>query len=362
MSRQDVIPTPIADGKTGIGREASGTSGSAMVSISHPSAAVGVPRSRAVTGLVWLAALTIGLATALVSAADRFWPGDMIAFFRPQLALAILPALIAALWLRRWTASAALAALLVINALPLSIIAVPTAASASTPNLRIVTANVLFDNSTTGRFGEVMARLSPDIIVTQEARHDWPDVLRSLPGYHLVGQEELKWNSNLVLSRYPMRASLVADMPPSGNWLGGGPALRVEVDLPGRAKPLVVYALHSPTPRSQEAWQARNRYLDVLAERIAAEPEGAEIVLAGDWNTPFWSPAYGRTLLLSGLQATERSAWPPATRLFASFGGVNIGTPIDRIAVSRGIGVADLFLGPGFGSDHLPVVADLKLP
>lgn len=334
-----------------------------MVSISHPSTAIGAFRSRVVTGLVWLVTLAIALATALVSAADRFWPGDMIAFFRPQLALAILLIFCAALLLRRLTASAALAALLVVNALPLSIIAVPTAASASTPNLRIVSANVLFDNSTTGRFGEVMAGLSPDIIVTQEARHAWPEVLESLPGYpFVVGREVLKWNSNLVLSRYPMRASLVADMPPSGNWLGGGPALRVEVDVPGRAKPLVVYAIHSPTPRSQGAWEARNRYLDVLAERIAAEPEGAQIVLAGDWNTPFWSPAYGRTLLLSGLQATERSAWPPASRLFASFGGVNVGTPIDRFAVSRGIGVADLFLGPDFGSDHLPVVADLKLP
>ena len=105
-----------------------------------------------------------------------------------------------------------------------------------------------------------------------------------------------------------------------------------------------------------------NRYLDVLAERIAAEPEGTPIVLGGDWNTPVWSPAYARTLLVSGLAATERSAWPPASRIFASVGGVNLGTPIDHLAVSRCIGVADLFIGPAFGSDHLPVVADLKLP
>ena len=85
-------------------------------------------------------------------------------------------------------------------------------------------------------------------------------------------------------------------------------------------------------------------------------------MLAGDWNTPVWSPAYARTLLLSGLEATERSAWPSASRLFASFGGVNIGTPIDHVAVSRSIGIADLFTGPAFGSDHLPVVADLELP
>ncbi|HEY6632992.1 MAG TPA: endonuclease/exonuclease/phosphatase family protein [Rhizobiaceae bacterium] len=333
-----------------------------MVSISQSSEDVGAGRSGAVTGLIWLAALGLALATALVSAADRFWPGDMIAFFRPQFALAILLALVAALWLRRRLASLALAALLLVNALPLFVVTVPAAPSAGTGNLRILSANVLYDNATPERFSGIVAGLSPDIIVTQEARHDWPDLLRSLPGYNLVGQEELKWNSNLVLSRYPMRARLVADMPPSGNWLGGGPALRVEVDIPDRARPLVVYAIHSPTPRSAAAWQARNRYLDVLAERIAAEPEGTDVVLAGDWNTPVWSPAYGRTLFLSGLLASERSAWPAATRLFASLGGINLGTPIDHVAVSKGIGVAAFATGAAFNSDHLPVVADLKLP
>ena len=334
-----------------------------LASASHSSAVTGAPRSSVVTGLIWLLVLAAAFVTALASVAGRFWIGDMIIFFRPQFALAVLLLLCAALWLRRWTASAALAVLLVINALPLFSTSLPSAASADAANLRIVSANVLFDNSTPGRFGEVIAELSPDVIITQEARYVWPDLLEALPGYpYLVGREQQKWNSNLVLSRYPMRATLVADMPPSGNELGGGSAVRVEVDLPDRAKPLIVYAIHAPTPRTLVGWKARNRYLDVLAERIAAEPEGTSIILAGDWNTPVWSPAYARTLLLSGLEATERSAWPSASRLFASFGGVNIGTPIDHVAVSRSIGIADLFTGPAFGSDHLPVVADLELP
>ena len=258
----------------------------------------------------------------------------------------------------------ALAALLVVNALPLFVIGVPTAASAGTPNLRIVSANVLFDNPEPARFGEVVAALSPDIIVTQEARFAWPDVLRGSAGLSLSGRPGRSRNGTAIWCSAAIRFAprLVADMPPSGNALGGGSAVRVEVDLPDRAKPLVIYAIHAPTPRTLVGWQARNRYLDVLAERIAAEPEGTQIVLAGDWNTPVWSPAYARTLLLSGLEATERSAWPPASRIFASLGGINFGTPIDHIAVSRGIGVADLFTGPDFGSDHLPVVADLKLP
>jgi endonuclease/exonuclease/phosphatase (EEP) superfamily protein YafD len=75
-----------------------------------------------------------------------------------------------------------------------------------------------------------------------------------------------------------------------------------------------------------------------------------------------WSPAYQRALFLSGLEATERSAWPSPTRIFTSLAGVDFGTPIDHVAVSRGIAVAGFATGPDFGSDHRPVVADLKLP
>ena len=248
------------------------------------------PRSPIVTALIWAAVAAVALVTALAAAADRFWIGDMITFFRPQLALAVLLVLCAAIWLRRFGASAALAALLVVNALPLFTISVPTAASADTPDMRIVSANVLFDHPSPARFAEVIAKLSPDIIVTQEAKFKWPDVLRALPDFpYLVGPEISKWNGNLVLSRYPLRARLVPDMPPSGYSLGGGYAVRVEVDLPDRAQPLVIYAIHAPTPRtlcrlagaqplSRRARRTDCRRTDGHADRACGRLEHAGLV------------------------------------------------------------------------------------
>ncbi len=313
--------------------------------------------------MVWTAVLVAALLTALAALAGHLWIGDMVTFIRPQLALATLLALAVALVLGRWKAGIAFAVLLGLNVLPLVITGIPSAPTADGKNLRILSANVLFDNPTPARFSDVVAELAPDIIVTQEAKYEWPEALAALADYpYLVGPEISKWNGNLVLSRHPLRARLVEDMPPSGEELGGGQAVRVEADLPGHALPLVIYAIHAPTPRTFEGWKARNRYLDVLTERIASEPIGTPVILAGDWNTPVWSPAYSRTLSRAGLEASERSLWPAASRIFASVGGINIGTPIDHIAVSEGIGIADFFAGPGFGSDHLPVVADLKLP
>lgn len=322
------------------------------------------PRFFAVTLLVWLTVGAAALVTGLASAGDRFWLGDMSTFFLPQLVLVLYLLLAFAAILRRWIAAIVLAVLIVINAGPLAIATIPTADTASGSTVRIVSANVLFNNATPERFAETIAALDPDIILTQEARFDWPDILRQLPGYpHLAGPEAYRWNSNLVLSRYPLRASRVAGMETYDQVYGGGQALRVEVYLPAPARPLVVYDVHAPTPRTPEGWQRRQLYLEAVAKAIAAEPEGTQVVLGGDWNTPVWSPTYARTLIMSGMKATERSAWPPATRLFIRRDGITwLGTPIDHVAVSSDIGVADQFLGPDFGSDHLPVVVDLKLP
>jgi endonuclease/exonuclease/phosphatase (EEP) superfamily protein YafD len=322
------------------------------------------PQSFLVVASIWVLAALAAFATGLAAAADRYWLGDMITFFVPQLVLVLAILVGVAAILRRWFAAGAFAMLLAINAAPLTFAAVPTAPAADARTLRVMSANLLFDNASPQAFADQVAVLGPDVLVTQEARFDWPDLLRKLPGYpYMVGPELYRLNSNLVVSRYPLRAQHVAGMPDFTRDYGGGQALRVEVDLPDRTAPLVVYAIHAPTPRTLAGWQARRLYLDAIAAQVAAEPPGTPILLAGDWNTPVWSPAYARTLMLSGLEATERSPWPPATRLFLRLGGETLlGTPIDHVAVSPGIGVAGLGLGRDFGSDHLPVVIDLKLP
>ena len=101
MSRQDVIAEATPAVRTGDSRNASGNPGLGMASKT-------APRSPIATALIWAAVAAVALMTGLAAAADRFWIGDMITFFRPQLALAVLLALCAAIWLRRFGASAAL--------------------------------------------------------------------------------------------------------------------------------------------------------------------------------------------------------------------------------------------------------------
>ena len=89
---------------------------------------------------------------------------------------------------------------------------------------------------------------------------------------------------------------------------------------PDAVRPLVLYAVHAPTPRTPAGWRTRNLYLDTLARRIAAEPPDIGLVKPGDWNTPVWTPAFRDFFEISQLLATERSAWPSATRVFFGLG------------------------------------------
>jgi endonuclease/exonuclease/phosphatase (EEP) superfamily protein YafD len=86
-------------------------------------------------------------------------------------------------------------------------------------------------------------------------------------------------------------------------------------------------------------------------------------VLAGDLNTSPWSPTNRRLLAGLGLVDTAAGPWPPATRLWRELGlPRQLGAAVDRIAVSRGVAVERFVVGPEIGSDHLPVLADLRLP
>jgi endonuclease/exonuclease/phosphatase (EEP) superfamily protein YafD len=323
----------------------------------QPARSVAISLFIALLGLV---AATSGLAIL----GDSFWLGDMLAFFRPHLGALSALLVVFALALRRFLPVVAALTILGFNAYPLLVPNVTMAQPATTANLRFMSANVLFDNRSKELFRESVATIAPDVIVTQEARYEWPAALRDLPGYpYVAGPDVLWWNGNIVVSRFPLRARLVEDMPPAGGPIGGAQALRVEIAAPQAERPVVLYAIHAPTPRTEAGWHARNEYLKTLAMRIAAEPPEVNVIVAGDWNTPVWSTTFKRFFDATGMLATERSAWPSPTRLFSDFGApAFLGTPIDHIAVSDSIGVKAFFTGPDFGSDHLPVVADLNIP
>lgn len=347
------------------GPEAAATSEAAAAA---PADARPLPVRGAMLPSLFRLAFDLGLlpVAALVLAGHfggKDWLLDMTNFFRPHIAAVTLVLLLVAL-LAASMPRLVVAALVVGAAVyPLLVASVPAAANAPAGNLRITTANVDGLNRDEEGFRRMVEAEAPDVLVVEETNWRWQGVVEALPGLpHVAGADR---SSVMIASRYPVTAERL-DLGPAANPtddVGGSSAIRAVVQRPDGARPLIVYGVHAPTTRKVSGWMMRNAYLRAIAERVKAEPAGTDVLVVGDWNTPYWSPVLRSFMNRSGLVTTERGAWPPPTRFFREFGAPPaLGTPIDRIAVPSRIGVAAINVSKDFGSDHLAVTADLAIP
>lgn len=316
-------------------------------------------------GLVALAAVSLATVFAGVS-----WVADTPNFFRPHLLVLSLVLLAWALAAGRFRRALAAGALVAFNLWPLMVNATPAhaVALASMPTIRVMSANLLYDNPHADRLRQVVGEIRPDVLVVQEESERWRPVIADLAGLPYVASAQLSHTKDGkvdIASRFPMTVRKVGFRPsPYPNFVGGALAVRAEVNPGSEGRPFVLYAVHSPTPRTLLGWQERARYFEELARLVRAEPPGTPVILAGDWNTPPWSPVLGRFLDEAGLASAEPLPWPSATRFFRTSEQDLphwLGSPVDRVAVSPQVAVKDFRVGPAFGSDHLPVYADLAI-
>lgn len=323
-----------------------------------------------ISGLATMMTLAVAVLTvARLNAAD-FYLGEIVSFFLPTLALVALAATgLAIVSGRSWLMVVAFA-LLAINVYPLLSPVAKPASTASGPSLRIATSNVLSNRPDYQPLIDWSTRSGIDFLGQQEANRWTLRRLAPLAGHFpetlpddLLGSnpDTVAWTGWRVLDARRVKPGI--DLP---MWGWGGKPLRLALAPPGSTSDtpaLIAYVLHPTTPRSPEQWQARNAYLDNIAENIAAEPKDTPLVVIGDFNTPPWSPVYRRFLDKTGLIDAAGSPWPTTTRFSLRFRDwFHYGAPVDHILVSPGVAVTHFEVGPDIGSDHLPLIADIRLP
>lgn len=316
----------------------------------------------------------LAVATLTRFNADSFYYGDLLTFFLPTLFGICVAAVLMALVARHRLLAAVAAVLAILNGLPLFMPVNPAAASAGGRELRVATSNVLAGR---GNYGDLVAwstQSGIDVLGQQEVggyQLRRFDALRahfpSAPPAELLGRhpEVMAWSGWKIL-----KAEHVKNVSVVPGW--GGMPLRLELappeagtqSGPDATPTLVVYIVHPTTPRSFDQWETRNLYLSAVASSIAAEAPGTPIVAMGDFNTPTWSPFFQAFLKKSGLVDAAGTGWPSTTRFskrwFSKY--FYYGSPVDHILVSSNIEVKHFEVGPDIGSDHLPVLADLRLP
>jgi len=301
----------------------------------------------------WLVVASAGL--TLVSALGGFaWPLELFSHFVAWYALGTLPAALALWWARatRWALVAT--ALCLVQAYQPLAWYVPAQGVASEGGVpcRILLANVLTSNRDHQALLDLIAETDPDVICIQEVNAAWTEALRPLeevyPVHSVVDRED-----NFGIALYSRISPGLPEI------LFGGelrvPALAVPLEKGGASAQLLT--VHALPPLGGMMANLRNRQLD--AARAWHEAQTAPAVIVGDLNLTMYSPVYRRWMDGFAVKNTRQGhgplgSWP----VFVPF----LRLPLDHCLVSPEIEVVDCRLGPDIGSDHLPLLIDLRLP
>lgn len=309
-----------------------------------------------------LVAAQFGFATAQVLSvllAPYVWLADLANFIRLHLLIGAAGLMVLGLLLPVRLARIGGVLVLVSALLPYLLLPSPAPQLGGTP-VTVASANLLVGNPNIDAFMAIPDVAGAEILVLQEVTPDWQDALAQSGLWSFESDRNLRAHSDMkVFSRFEIVGERT--LSPESTDTGGRHARRLELRVEGR--PVILYAVHTQTPRSLPMWHERNAYLRDLAEALKSERPGAQVIVAGDWNTPSWSPFLSDLLTSTGYRTTESRWWPLPTRFSVRFGELTqLGSPIDRIVISPDVGLESVVTGPNYGSNHLPVIARLTLP
>jgi endonuclease/exonuclease/phosphatase (EEP) superfamily protein YafD len=206
---------------------------------------------------------------------------------------------------------------------------------------------------------------TPDVVFLQEVNRLWLEAMdNGLAGYRRVAAEGRTDNFGIACyakepsepgeragQRLVIESSRVFD-PTQG--VAQVPA----IELLGRFndKPVAILSVHPLPPVSGEYARARNATLRAAGEWSAARDEPCIIV--GDFNATPWSTAF-RDLQSAGDLVNSQNGFGRAPTWPAGFASLGM-IPIDHLLHSDALLTVDRRVGEVAGSDHLPLIVDLR--
>lgn len=223
--------------------------------------------------------------------------------------------------------------------------------SNSEPNLRILTTNVYDKNHDPAALLKLIRDTDPDVVVLQEVNEEWQNLLAPLESeypQHACSPRYPRGGTDLAQYwRIPSEA--LAELAESGI-----PATSTEIKVDGIS--VRVVNVHTAAPFSPHRAARYRDQMEALTKWL--KESGEPVIVAGDFNSSVWSPLYRKLVHEAGLVSAREGrgllgTWP------SFFGPLR--SPIDHILVSPGIEVVACRVGPGIGSDHRPLIADLRI-
>lgn len=214
--------------------------------------------------------------------------------------------------------------------------------------VKVMTFNVLWGREPGNDLMEFIRAEQPDIILMQELDRRTadkldPDLRQRYP--HRRFCNDWIGCDGALISRWPVLESrhiLRTQSQPA--------SISAVVEIDGR--PIRVVGVHMTNPRAPRQQQREIAWLTSHLEDATSRPT----IVAGDFNLTPWTFTLARFASRTGLVRHTGIAgtWPANGRFFALF-------PIDHVLSSKHFSLTRIARGPRLGSDHLPVIATLKL-
>lgn len=279
---------------------------------------------------------------------------ELAVHFRIQYAIGAFVCLITLAVFRRWKFGLLLFIFAVFNFAQIVpyYLGSPHRVAGETRKLRLMTANVAMRNENYSTFRRSVEISAPDILVLQEVTEDWNREIQPLLAVYPYSKIVPKQGgAGLALfSRYPLESAKVLFEESSMH-----PALLAVVNFDDT--PLTVLLMHPLTPMRPDKFADRNEQLKQAAALMKSTPEPK--LLVGDLNCTMWSPYYADLIEESGLYDARigRGLYPTFESDLPTF----LGIPIDHLLTGETIEVESFEFGTPTGSDHRPLVFDLKV-
>ncbi|QDU37935.1 Endonuclease/Exonuclease/phosphatase family protein [Maioricimonas rarisocia] len=324
-----------------------------------PSASNESPHPTAGRHVIWLRRLFSLVVLGLMLVTTIGWFGqysylaDLTAHFRLQYLLLAVPLTLLLASMRQWKSASAGLAVVLINAGCIAPLfgTSPASVTAGTTPLKVIAVNVHVMNRNHAPLQEWVRSEQPDVIIVSELSTAWSTAMDELSDL-LPHQFERLDNGNGGLglySRFPIEESewhLLGDVNYAGR-------IRITVD----GVPVTLFGVHTYAPFHRWMSEMRDYQFGQLADLV--NQTDTRVIVAGDLNATTWSAGLKQMLAATGLIDTRvgfglQPTWPDAAW--------PLRIAIDHCLVSDGITTVDRQVGPAIGSDHFPIVADLRLP
>ncbi|MBC8153012.1 MAG: endonuclease/exonuclease/phosphatase family protein [Bacteroidetes bacterium] len=304
--------------------------------------------------LFWLRLLTGGLLTATLVGylGNVFFLFELFSHFAVQYAVLAALLLVGGLYLRSgWLITMSSLSLLLNGLIVSPWLTVAESGSARQRDLRVLHANVLYDDTDTASIMRLVRSQAPDIFVLQEMTFGSIQGVSALKTtypyqYHIWSKGPCRI---LVGSRTPIRPDSALARP----------TRVVSLKTTVRGRELVLLSVHPQTPTLPSMFADRNQQLAFVADN--ARRQRLPTLLVGDLNISVFSPVYRRIFqpffVSSRLTACRRGfglqpTWPRfLPPMFI---------PIDHAFVNEGFRTVDFRTIDQPGSDHKAVVVDVS--